>query len=128
MSLKYFHKYNIYYGNQSVRTSVWMTLWPKVGAKPVSSYNWNRGFIFFPRSLIFLLLHRAIYFAMLQQLTFVFLNLAKIPDLPVFYQEVMEGGKEGKEPSRRQKRGQKSLFQEFLGHYLIDMPIGRPHL
>lgn len=44
---------------------------------------------------------------------------AKIPALPAFYQEVMEGGKEGKEPSRGEEGAQESLYRDFLGHCLI---------
>lgn len=127
MSLKYFHKYNIYYGNQIARTSVWMTLWPKVGSKPGNSYNWNCGFIFLPRSLIFFLASQSNLFLNVTAVNFCFPkpSWAKIPALPVSYQEVMEGRQKGKEPSRRWKVAQKSLFQEFLGHCLIITPIGR---
>lgn len=62
MSLKYFRKYNIYYGKRTARTSVWLTLWPKVLPKPGNSYNWNCGFIFLPGSLVFPFLCKAIFF------------------------------------------------------------------
>ena len=100
MSLKYFHKYNIYYGNQIARTSVWMTLWPKVGPKPGNSYNWNCGFIFLPRSLIFPLPHRAIYFSKLQQLTFVFLSLPgqKSQLFQFSTKKLWKAGRQGRSP------------------------------
>lgn len=76
MSLKYSHKDNIYYGKLTARTSVWLTLWPKVLPKPGNSYNWNCGFIFFSQDLWFFpFFYEAFFLSKLQQLTFAFLNL-----------------------------------------------------
>lgn len=84
MSLKYFHKYNIYYGNQTARTSVWLTLRPKVLPKPCNSYNWNCGFIFLPRSLLLTFLCEAILFFKVSAVNFCFPepSLAKLQAFP----------------------------------------------
>lgn len=116
MSLKYFHKYNVYSGNQIARTSVWMTLWPIVGSKPGNSYNWNCAFIFLPRSLIFSFALQSNLFLKATAVNFCFPkpSWAKIPALPVFYQEVMEGRKAGKEP-RGDKRELKTTLPRISG-------------